>query len=398
MPSITKKEVNLKVIPSRFWNKRVMHILCRVFRHPVAMPTKKNPIQVIDLFCGIGGMTHWLVREWFDVKAGVDFMADCKFWYEANNNGAVFISRDIRDVSTSELFGLYDTKEWIKVLVGCPPCQPFSWMNTKKGDYFYNSEKANARSPLDKFAEFVEEWKPDIVAMENVANLINQKKYPAFGHFLETLRSNGYHVEFWVVNAKDYGVPQNRKRLILLASKLGEIHLIPPTHKEKPVTVREAIWFLPDVGIWEAHHSDPYHRSQNMSDLNKQRIEWIPKNGGNLIGAPEHLLPECHKKNTGKSYKYGVYARMRWEQPSPTLTTQCLWIGNGRYWHPEQNRAITVREAAIIQTFPKEYEFIEPSRLHMAGKMAKYIGNAVPVKLWEVIGESIKQHLKSIGR
>ena len=357
------------------------------------MPKKKN-IRVIDLFCGIGGITRGFVDEWFRVVAGIDIMEGCKFGYEANNSGAQFIHKDIRDVTPEELNKHYWKDCDMKILVGCAPCQPFSGMNNNKGDYFYDSDKANSRSPLDKFAELVESIKPDIVSMENVANLMNETKYPAFSHFLETLRKNGYTVDYKVVDASAYGVPQKRKRLVLLASRLWEIKLIPPTH-EKPVTVRETIGWLPRMGIGETHPSDRYHRTQQMSNLNKERIKWIPKDWGNLTKAPEHLIPECHKKGTGKSYSHGVYARMRWDEPSPTLTTLCLGIGNGRYGHPEQDRAISVREAALIQTFPMDYEFAKENEEWSSHDIAKYIGNAVPVKLGQAIAKSIKNHIQS---
>ena len=270
-------------------------------------------------------------------------------------------------------------------------------MNTKKSDYFYNPERANIRSPLDKFAELIEEVKPDIVSMENVANLMNEEKYPAFSHFRKTLEKNGYKVKFRIVDTSKYGIPQNRRRLVLLASKLGEIKLIPETHKNA-VTIREIIGNLPPIGIGETHPSDPYHRTQQMSALNQERIAWIPKDGGNLSGAPEHLIPECHRKSTGKSYCRNVYARMRWDEPSPTLTTLCLGIGNGRYGHPEQDRAISIREAALIQTFPLDYRFVENEKEYTIRDVSKYIGNAVPVKLGQVIARSIKNHLfETIG-
>lgn len=354
-------------------------------------------IRVIDLFCGIWGITRGFVDEGFRVVAGIDFMEGCKFGYEANNGWAQFVHKDIREVTPEELNSHYGKDCDMKILVGCAPCQPFSGMNTKKSDYFYDPDKANSRSPLDKFAELVEAIKPEIVSMENVANLMDQKKYPAFTHFLETLEKNGYKTSYQIVDASAYGVPQKRRRLVLLASRLGEIKLIDPTH-EKPVTVREIIGKLPKIWIWECHPSDPYHRTQQMSDLNRERMKWIPKNGGNLSqAAPESLIPECHKKSTGKTYKHSVYARMRWDEPAPTLTTMCLGIGNGRYGHPEQDRAISAREAALIQTFPSDYRFAENEKEYSVGDVAKYIGNAVPVKLGQAIAKSIQHHISSFS-
>lgn len=355
---------------------------------------KKTNIKVIDLFCWIGGITRWFIDENLNVVAGIDFEWSCKFGYEKNNKGAEFIHKDIREVTSDEIDWIYGDDCDLKILVGCAPCQPFSWMNTNKWDYFYDQDKANSRSPLDKFAHIIENTLPTIVSMENVANLANEKKYPAFVHFLNVLRDNKYHVKFEVVNTSEYGIPQNRKRLVLLASRLGDISLIAPW-LEKKVSVRDTISSLPPMWIGEIHPSDPYHRTQDMSPLNKQRIRIIPKNGGTLAKSwYDHLVPDCHKKTSWKSYSCSVYARMKWDEPAPTLTTLCLGIWNGRYGHPEQDRAISLREAALIQTFPMDYQFTEDTKNYNLHKVAKYIGNAVPVKLWQIIAKSIKLHLE----
>lgn len=357
---------------------------------------KSKKVKVIDLFCGIWWITRWFVDEGFNVVAGIDFVESCRFWYEKNNNWAKFIHKDIRKVTWEELTALYNNDCDIKILVWCAPCQPFSWINSNKVDYFFDSEKANTRSPLDKFASLIEKTQPHIVSMENVANLANMEKYPAFKHFLDVLTKNWYETDYKIVDTSTYWIPQKRKRLVLLASKLGKIKLIDPTHK-KPITLREAIWHLPKIWIGEIHPDDPYHRTQTMNTINTERIKYIPKNWWNLKWAPDYLIPECHKKASWKTYSSSVYARMKWDEPSPTLTTQCLWIWNGRYWHPEQDRAISLREAAMIQTFPQDYEFVEDTSNYCLQKVVKYIGNAVPVKLWQVIAQSIKIHLNSIS-
>lgn len=357
------------------------------------MADKKPNIKVIDLFCWIGGITRWFIDEDLNVVAGIDFEGSCKFGYEANNKWAQFIHKDIREVKTEEIEWLYGEDCDMKILVWCAPCQPFSGMNNNKWDYFYDSDKANSRSPLDKFAHLVETTLPTIVSMENVANLANKEKYPAFVHFLDVLEKNKYSVWCEVIDTSDFWIPQKRKRLVLLASRLWDIELIKPEIQKK-TTVYDVLKDLPPIGIGETHPSDPYHRSQDMSPLNRERIKVIPKNGWTLArSGADHLMPACHKKASGKSYSCSVYGRMRWDEPSPTLTTLCLWLWNGRYWHPEQDRAISLREAAIIQTFPKDYQFTEDTKNYNLHKVAKYIGNAVPVKLGQIIAKSIKLHL-----
>ncbi len=185
--------------------------------------------------------------------------------------------------------------------------------------------------------------------------------------------------------------------MVLLASRLGRISLLPPTHKGKKVTVREAIGSLEAINDGETSKNDRLHKARKLSSLNKTRIQATPKNGGNSESWDESLLPECYRKESGETYKKTVYGRMKWDEPAPTMTTQCTGLGNGRFGHPEQDRAITLREAALIQTFPLEYEFVPPDADVVTSHVAKFIGNAVPVRLGGIIAKSIKEHLKTYG-
>lgn len=352
---------------------------------------KKKKIEVIDLFCWIWWLSHWLKKEWFNILLWIDNDKSCKFWYEYNNNSK-FIWDDIRNIKWNDLKKLY-SEDSFKILVGCAPCQPFSLLNTKKNEYL-NHEKAIERSPIDKFAKLIEEIQPDIVSMENVRWLANKNKYPAFKYFLETLEKNKYKYSYQIVDTKKYWVPQNRYRLVLLASKYWEIGLIPYTHEEKYVTVRDVIYNLEKIEAWEASKKDKYHVSRRLNKLNLKRIKSIPKNWWNLLNWDPKLIAKCHKKESWKSYVKNIYARMKWDEPAPTMTTQCIWIWNWRFWHPDQDRGISLREAAIFQTFPKEYKFVENENEISTTKVARYIGNAVPVRLWEIIWISIKKHLE----
>lgn len=345
-------------------------------------------IKVIDLFCGIGGLTHGLLKEGLDVVAGIDNDKACKFGYEYNNR-SVFIDKDIADVSAKDINKLFGSKrESIRVLAGCAPCQPFSKLNLREIEQ-------TQLQPLEKFAQLVSETKPDIVSMENVADLAKEGKYPIFQTFLDTLENNGYKYKYEIVDVSEYGVPQRRKRLVLLASRFGEIELIKRTHADNKVTVRDVIKNLEPIKDGEVSKTDPLHRARKLSPLNLKRIKATPHNGGSSHSWSDDLVLKCHQKDSGKTYRTTVYGRMRWDEPSPTMTTQCTGLGNGRYGHPEQDRAITLREAALFQTFPAEYQFVEPNTPVVTSHVARFIGNAVPVQLGSVIAKSIKSHVKT---
>ncbi len=349
---------------------------------------KRKDVRVVDLFCGIGGLSHGLVLEGLNVVAGVDNDRSCKFAFEKNND-AVFIGKNIARFTAKELKKLYRGAT-TRVLVGCAPCQPYSALNKKR------LVKKDAREhwyPLFRFMRLIRKVKPEIVSMENVPDLSNEKRYPVFSDFLRTLKDCGYSVTFKIVDSSHYGVPQRRKRLVLLASRLGPIDLVPETHDEDElVTVRDAIAGLPRLKDGSRNTKDPLHRASKLSPLNKKRIAATPKNGGSAKSWNRKLLLKCYRKKTGRSYMCTVYGRMKWDEPSPTMTTQCTVLGTGRFGHPSQNRAISLREAALLQSFPADYEFVGPDKL-IVHKVSQHIGNAVPVLLGRSIGASLKKHL-----
>lgn len=348
-------------------------------------------VKVIDLFCGIGWLSHWLLRAGLPVSAGFDIDWNCKFWYE-HNNKARFYQQDIKTLKAEQLEDIFWDAD-IKILVGCAPCQPYSLMNTKK--WIYSWDDIKERSPVDKFASLIREIKPEIVSMENVPGLITNKKSESFKNFLQTLDDCWYYVDYKIVNAIEYGIPQTRKRLILVASRLGEIQIIPPTHN-KSITVKDVIWDLPRLESWETSQTDKYHTCQNLTIINLERLKHMPHDGWDLSMIESKYWPKCFKKKSGKSYLRNVYGRMYRDKPAPTMTTFCTGLWNGRFWHPEQDRAISVREAARIQTFPDDYQFFPEREPCNIQKASKFIGNAVPIKLGEVVGESIKNHLSCL--
>jgi DNA (cytosine-5)-methyltransferase 1 len=345
-------------------------------------------IAVIDLFCGIGGLTHGFVSEGLNVVAGYDNDSSCKFAFEKNHD-AKFYAQDITELNGTELDIVFDNRT--KILVGCAPCQPFSSYSFKVKEK--DEKKLNL---LYTFSRLVEETLPVIVSMENVPQLVDFNKYAVFKDFCIKLESLGYYVDYQIVYCPDYGIPQKRKRLVLLASKLGHITLIPKTHKpEEYLTVREAIGHLNPVKSGEYDKSDPLHRARSLSDKNIERVKHTSEGGG-WKEWPAELVLDCFKKKSGMTYG-SVYGRMKWDEPAPTMTTHCTGLGNGRFGHPTQNRAITLREAAIFQTFPEEYEFYESLNKYNPSIICRQIGNAVPPKLGSVIAKSIKNHLKQYG-
>lgn len=342
-------------------------------------------IHSVDLFCGAGGLTHGLLNAGINVIAGYDIEESCRYAYEENNK-AKFILKDVTSLKASDLELLFP-KSGFRLLAGCAPCQPFSsYSRTAKNK---DEKKWNL---LTSFEALVRDALPDFVTMENVPGLVKQD---VFSSFLKTLKSKNYHVDYKIIFCPDYGMAQSRKRLVLVASRHGEISILPPTHTpDRYITVRDAIGHLPAIKAGETHVSDRLHKSQNLSSLNLKRII-SSKPGGTWLDWPEDIRANCHKSTKGKTYT-SVYGRMSWDKVSPTITTQCIGYGNGRFGHPEQNRAISLREAAILQSFPLNYQFFPENRKHDLAPLAKMIGNAVPVKLGEVVGESILSHMRSL--
>ncbi len=345
--------------------------------------TKTPKIVAVDLFCGAGGLTHGLRKQSIAVTAGFDIDPICRYAFEYNND-APFVQKDVSKVTSKEIRAFLSSGE-ITVIAGCAPCQPFS-------KYTQGSDTSTDKkwAMLYEFARIVEQTIPDVVTMENVPQLMRHKVYHDFEARLIGL---GYHVTSRIVYCPDYGIPQTRHRLVLLASKRGPIELIKPSSKpEKYKTVRQTIGAMPNLRAGESHKSDRLHTASNLSDRNQKRIKASAPDGS-WLDWDESLVAECHKKSGRQTYR-SVYGRMSWDKPSPTITTQFIGFGNGRFGHPEQDRAISLREGALLQTFPKSYRFVEPGNQIYCKHVARMIGNAVPVKLGEVIGKSIRKHVE----
>ena len=333
-------------------------------------------IAAVDLFCGVGGLTHGLTQAGIKVFAGYDIDEHFKMPYEVNNGGAKYINKSVSTLSSQEITEYFSEK--YSLLAGCAPCQPFSALNNGKkvaGDDW---------SLLASFGKLVKESSPTFVTMENVPQL---QKHDVYKEFLALLENSGYFIDARIVYCPDYGIPQKRKRLVLVASMLAPITLIPPTHSSTSyVTVKDVIGNLPPLAAGETDKDDPLHCVSATSPLNIKRLQHSRPNG-TWEDWPEELIAECHKRLAQKNYQT-AYGRMAWDEPSPTITTQFHGISHGRFGHPEQDRPISLREGAILQTFPENYMFTPKGRVINKTIISKMIGNAVPVRLGKIIGET----------
>jgi DNA (cytosine-5)-methyltransferase 1 len=346
---------------------------------------KKRPTIVgVDLFCGVGGLTHGLMRGGVQIAAGVDIDPSCKYPFEANN-AASFLECDVADMDPKKITRHFDGAD-ISLLAGCAPCQPFSTYSRSGRNREYDSQW-----PLvSAFGRLVKRIKPDLVTMENVPQVVD---HPVFDQFLRSLV--GYEKWCAIVECASIGVPQTRKRLVLLASRLGKTGLELAQENVQTVTVRQVIGSLPRIQAGECHTDDELHMASSLSPLNLSRIK-SSSPGGTWRDWPLKLQAACHRRTTGATYP-SVYGRMEWDRPSPTITTQCFGYGNGRFGHPDQDRAISLREAAMLQTFPATYKFAAPGTPIKFSKMGRLIGNAVPVRLGEVIARALVSHVNAAG-
>ena len=347
-----------------------------------------SPISAVDLFCGAGGLTYGLRKAGIKVEAGVDIDPQSRFAFEANNPGSNFFQWDISKKNSSSIRKLFDESR-VRLLAGCAPCQPFS-------KYTQAIKKHRAWDLLDNFSRFVEGIKPELVTMENVPQLADRGS-DVLDRFIKSLVKIGYCLDWKIVNCCDYGIPQTRKRLVLLASLLGDIKIPDGSHSDPSrwKTAGSVIGRLKPLQSGEVDSSDPMHCAPLLSDKNLKRIRATKHNGGTRRDWPEELWLDCHRKKSGETY-HSIYARMWMDRPAPTMTTLCTGIGNGRFGHPNQDRSITLREAALFQSFPKSYQFWPKSEKLSKQAVGRLIGNAVPPKLAKALGHAVLNHVSDM--
>ena len=347
-------------------------------------------VHVCDFFSGAGGASRGFQDADMEIAFALDRDHDARRTFQANFPAATFVPASIEKTSIGSVVEQVRKFRPNPVLFcGCAPCQPFTHQNTSSP-----SERDDRRVPLlDIFGAFVERCLPDVVFVENVPGIQHcDRRRGPLGRFLQRLDDCDYqHAEKPVVLMK-YGVPQSRTRFVLLASRHGPIGLPPETHgpgMRQPDyrTVRDAIRDLPPIAAGERHAADPCHRAASLSPLNLRRVRSTPEGGGNSDW-PYPLRLECHRKGGFTD----VYGRMAWDRPASCLTTKCHSLSNGRFGHPDQNRAISIREAARLQTFPDDFAFSGTLT-----SMARQIGNAVPVRFTRLVGRHLVRHLVQHG-
>lgn len=339
--------------------------------------------SVVDLFCGAGALSHGFLLEGFRVLCGFDIDESCQYPFEENNK-AKFVCKDIAEVDPSEVRAHFKSGG-PKVLIGCAPCQPYSRYSRGRSDPKWLL--------LNKFAQLAAQVAPDVITMENVPQLLRFNNGSTFAKFVAVLAGAGYYVRWQVVNCADFGVPQSRSRLVVICSKLGQPPLPDRTHAQREYsTVRDAIGGMPPIDAGCSDASDPLHYASTMAQINLQRIQ-ASRPGGTWSDWPPQLVAECHKKKSGEQY-YAVYGRMQWDRPAPTITTKFIGFGNGRFGHPEQDRALSLREGALLQTFPQDYAFVRPEERVYITRVSRMIGNAVPVQVARAVAKAIKGHLE----
>lgn len=337
---------------------------------------EKSDIKAIDFFCGAGGLTRGLLDAGIDVLAGVDNDERLRSTYEANNAPSEFVGADIAEVDIRSLRARLGIRCHDRVLyAACTPCQPFSTLNQKRGD-------DDRKSLLLSFAELVRESPPDYVLVENVPGLSNAYGKEIYESFIETLDACGLvHRAGDLLDAKDYGVPQIRRRFIMLASRLGPISL-PKRQRGRKPTVCSALRRFPSP-VFNGEPSIPNHVARQPRPHHLKILRAVPSDGGSRSDVKDtSILLPCHQRKP--NLHKDVFGRMAWNDPAPTLTCRCTDVYCGRFAHPTENRGLSLREAAALQTFRDNYVF-HGSFFHTATQ----IGNAVPVRLAQHLGEAV---------
>lgn len=353
---------------------------------------RKRSLKAVDFFCGAGGMSCGLQLAGIDVLAGIDNSPDCRKTYAGNIKGAKYIQCDINMLTPQNLgrrLGLV-RKDPDLVFAGCSPCQFWSKIRTDK------SKSEQTAHLLKQFQKFICHFLPGYVIVENVPGLYSRKEESALPGFLAFLRKHGYVWSDGIINANHYGVPQNRKRYLLLATRLSKSIKLPIASKDEALTVRSFIGVangFPKIPAGFRDETSLLHTAAGLSSENLRRISMTEGSGGDRSAwRDDESLQIPAYRGKDKIFR-DVYGRMYWDRPAPTITTRFNSLSNGRFGHPEEDRAISIREGATLQTFPMHYRFQGPSLC----SLARQIGNAVPPELARRIGAHLMAG-KKIGK
>jgi DNA (cytosine-5)-methyltransferase 1 len=345
-------------------------------------------LKVLDFFCGAGGMSYGLSQAGIRVLGGIDQDADCKATYERNIKNAQYLQHDITTLSERKLSGYFAIKPDDDQLIfcGCSPCQFWSKVPTDR------TKSKRTAFLLQHFERFISYFRPGYVVVENVPGL-KRKDRSILPQFLSFLAQEGYSYSDGIVNANHYGVPQHRRRYLLIATRLHEQVSLPSPYRKAVLTVRAAIGNksgLPVLSAGELDAKDDLHRAAILSARNLKRIRRTPPNGGNRRSWSGNTALQLDAYKHADNIFADVYGRMYWDRPAPTITTRFNSLSNGRFGHPEQHRAISLREGAILQTFPRRFRFVGSN----IASITRQIGNAVPPKMARRVGLHIKRLAK----
>lgn len=342
------------------------------------MMNKNDVFNAVDLFSGCGGLSEGLKQAGFKVIAGIEIDKNAAKTYKMNHTETVLFEDDIRKLDTEKILTLLNNKP-LHLLAGCPPCQGFSALRKLNRKPAVRDERNRL---IEEYYRFVEILKPLTIMLENVPGLVD---YTLFKKMIKKIWGLGYYTEYKIVDIADYGVPQRRKRLVLLGSRLGKIKI--PSGIKTMITVRKALEKLEQIDI----ENDELHKIYAKHTEHIQKlISLIPKNGGSRKDIPEEYKLKCHQKeNVGFN---DIYGRLRWNSVSSTITGGCLNPSKGRFLHPEEDRCITAREAVLLQTFPIDYKF--PPGMAKA-ELALMIGNALPPEFSRIQAENIFRHIET---
>lgn len=337
-------------------------------------------LTAVDLFAGAGGLSEGLRQSGFRVVAAVELDPISAESYRFNHPDTPMLIADVRKVTGPRLRKLANLRVGdLDLLTGCPPCQGFSTLQTRRRNSKVNDHR---NSLIFQVLRLARSLRPRVVLIENVPGLASDHR---FTEFCSKLQRQGYHTDYRILDATHFGVPQRRKRLVLIAMRGLEIPGDWSAHREPTRTVRDAIDTLPPAGAsGDALHDFPERRSAKVME----RIRATPRDGGSRSDLPPELNCPCHQRNSGY---FDVYGRMAWDEVAPTITSGCHNPSRGRFLHPHEHRAITLREAALLQAFPREYEFdLSRGKEHVA----RQIGNAFPPRLIRPIAASISRVLQ----
>ena len=351
----------------------------------------------VDFFSGMGMMTYGHLMEGINVVAGLEIDGRRCGVYEDNLKVRAFRA-DLSSLTAAELRGMTEGAKRPLVAVGCPPCQSFSSLHRTRGA----AAAFDPRTELvSRFGTLAVSLKPEAIVFENVGGILNRQNLPYFGRYLKALEASGYLTASGVLDAADFGVPQHRRRVIAVSVRRGlgaEPSLPEPTHsrdggagRRKWVTVRDAIGDLKPLNSGERDPGDPLHYARLHTENTLKIIRAIPKDGGSRRDLPDELVLPCHRR-LGRRGAESVYGRMKWDEPSPTITSRAISPSSGRFIHPEQDRGITLREMARLQTIPDDFKTAGPTEA-----VAGMIGDAVPPELARAIARHVKRILKEAG-